>query len=230
MEIRSRTVSEAWPKILRRIVDFGGVKYLPHHDQYVLELDEPIVVSMSHPTIDMIPRESGWNIQTLDLYAQQFLIPTNDGFTYTYGERIFNQVEHAITKLSHDPTSRQSIAVAWIKDRDPYMNYPPCMIVMDFKIYDDKLTTTVYFRSNDMYMAWPQNVYGIIAVMKYVAMQLGIAVGRLTTISNAPHIYISLLRDAMIASGIMGRELDNRYNTIVNESYDGFKMPEGAVP
>ena len=203
MEIIGRTIGDVWTPALRRIISMGDIKYIPHHNQYVVELDEPLMLSVSHPLEDIIPEGSGWNKYQLELYADQYLEPFNDrGFVYTYGSRLqaFGQIHSVINKLRNDPASRQAVAITWRPVQDNMSEYPPCMMLMDFKIYGDKISTAVYFRSNDMFQAWPQNFYGIAAMAKYISTEvLGhIDIGRITTISSAPHIYVSLITDACI--------------------------------
>lgn len=202
MELRGFTLDEIWKQILRRIVHCGQVKYIKNHNQYVLELTEPLMVIINNPLEDIIPKGSGWNKKTLDLYAQQFLNSNGCGFAYTYGQRIghYGQIMEVIDCLKNDHNNRQAIITTWEPKIDNLNPYPPCMIVLDFKIYNRGLHTTAYFRSNDMYMAYPQNFYGIANLSKHISKHVlnTEEIGPITTISNAPHIYLKELSKALV--------------------------------
>lgn len=232
MEIRARTVTEAWPRILGRVIDFGDAKYIKGHSQWAIEMDEPIVTTLSNPLYDMIPPDFGWSESTLDRYAEQFMNPINEhGFAYTYGERIHmnNQVDNAVWMLRYDHNSRQAVINTWNVSIDQCAKYPPCMMSLDYKIYNNKLNTVVYFRSNDMYMAWPADLYGIIRLSEHIANRLDVGIGKVTVISNAPHVYFSLVQNAMQVAGIDRKEIEERYQIICNDIY-GRQEIEGAIP
>jgi thymidylate synthase len=48
---------------------------------------------------------------------------------------------------------------------------------------------TAFFRSHDLAQAWPSNIYGLAKLLEYVANEVGIEVGSITTISASAHIY-----------------------------------------
>jgi thymidylate synthase len=133
----------------------------------------------------------------------------DDEAEYTYYERLFDygqcciypdhpicgggwvdQIGEIINKLKQSPTSRRAVAVTWQPWVDITSHDPPCMNFLKFSIKDNKACLTVVFRSHDILKAWPQNVYGISYLLKYVADQLGIEVGYLEVISCDPHVYI----------------------------------------
>jgi len=63
------------------------------------------------------------------------------------------------------------------------------MILVDFKIRDDKLNTTGLWRSHDIYGAWLPNAVGLTNLAIYAAEKLGVKVGTLTIHSISAHIY-----------------------------------------
>lgn len=69
----------------------------------------------------------------------------------------------------------------------------PCLRGIDTKVVKDegvyKLCFHVYFRSWDLYAAWPQNLGGITMLMEYMAGELGIEVGTLSFSSMKLHCY-----------------------------------------
>jgi thymidylate synthase len=51
------------------------------------------------------------------------------------------------------------------------------------------LDTSVMIRSNDMYGAWPANVYALGELLTYVSEKTGLKAGTITTLSVNAHIY-----------------------------------------
>jgi thymidylate synthase len=69
----------------------------------------------------------------------------------------------------------------------------PCLRGIDVKIIKDenvyKLCFDVYFRSWDLYAAWPCNIGGITLLMEYMACELNIDIGVLSFSSSKLHCY-----------------------------------------
>jgi len=65
----------------------------------------------------------------------------------------------------------------------------PCLRGIDTHIKDGKLHACVYFRSWDLYGAWPENMGGITLLMEYMANELEIETGPLSFSSLKLHCY-----------------------------------------
>lgn len=200
MEIREQTIASAWPLILTKILKEGMPRIVRHNNAKIIELIEPIVVVIEHPSEHMIPEKSGWTTKILDIYASQVFQPEKLGFAYSYGERLnrMDQINAAIRKLNEDEVTKQAVAITWIPEVDNCSVNPPCLQIVDFKIYNGKLTTVAYFRSNDMYAAWPQNAYLLVRLAQHVSRKtIGHSnIGPLTIISAGAHIYQNQIEDA----------------------------------
>lgn len=72
----------------------------------------------------------------------------------------------------------------------------PCLFLIQCQVYQNKLTMTAYFRSNDMYNAWPLNAFALRKLQEEIAEKLECKVGALVTISNMAHIYEHNYSDA----------------------------------
>jgi thymidylate synthase len=79
--------------------------------------------------------------------------------------------------------------VTWDPSIDTKNDEVPCMIMVDFKMRDDKLNTTGLWRSHDIYGAWLPNAVGLTNLALYAAEKLGVEVGTLTIHSISAHIY-----------------------------------------
>tara|TARA_R110000764_G_scaffold60094_1_gene129256 strand:+ start:6613 stop:7662 length:1050 start_codon:yes stop_codon:yes gene_type:complete len=129
----------------------------------------------------------------------------DDGISFNapYGFRLRNgvqtewkdkhdQLEQIIDMLSKDPNSRQAVAQIWDdKDLMRQTKDKACNMSIVFRIRKNKLTMTVYNRSNDMiWGAYGANVVQFSMIQEYVAARLGLEMGSYTQVSNSYHVYI----------------------------------------
>lgn len=69
------------------------------------------------------------------------------------------------------------------------------MIMIDFKIRENRLYTTSVWRSHDIYNSWIPNFFGIKGLSKYFTESLGIKIGPITVHSVSAHIYKTNFKD-----------------------------------
>lgn len=199
MEFRGQTVSDVWIPALRYILDEGIKRHTMHNNADFIEVTEPIIAMIKNPQKGRIPNGFDWAERTLKIYADMVLDKDDHGFVYTYGSRLGrgDQLDHVIRKLEEDPSTKQAVAITWISEKDNENNTPPCLQIVDFKIYHNKLQLVAYFRSNDYYAAFPANAYLLTELMHYISIRaLGHSnLGPLTIISNAAHVYSYAIND-----------------------------------
>lgn len=151
-----------------------------------------------------------------------------------------NQVQVAIVrKLKSFPYDKGAMAFLGNTFTDIFPQRPskkiPCLFLIQAQIYQSKLTLTAYFRSNDMYNAWPLNAFAIRKLQKDIADELGVKMGALVTISNMAHVYEHNFSDMeKILSNYGGYcEWDPRGNLIVETEEDMIKVklisPDGNL-
>ena len=116
--------------------------------------------------------------------------------------------------------------------------------------FDGKLTLTATFRSHNAMEAWPENVYGLIAIQRFVAEKAGMEPGPLTVFSHSISIDVSSLEKARKiatskesdevydpATGKHGPRMDPNgaftttfdratWEIVVEHSYNGMKIGE----
>ncbi len=131
-----------------------------------------------------------------DKYATQLLNPDKLDFEYTYGERLrawgsegVDQIDYVIRKLKNSIYSRRAVATTWDPRVDTQSDEVPCLNHFVFMEREGVLDLSVMIRSNDMYGAWPANVYALSELLKFVADEIGITTGTITTLSINAHIY-----------------------------------------
>jgi thymidylate synthase len=125
--------------------------------------------------------------------------------TYSYGSRIVQQIEAIIDKFSAGfGTNQCCIEIA--QPSDIFLSDPPCLRLMDFRVYpkealleDEKqsLHMTTYWRSWDLFNGMPSNLAGLRLLQEDLASGLGVEAGEMVVISKALHIYESSWNSAL---------------------------------
>lgn len=186
--ITAQTPASAW-KMAVDLVSVSGIKHIDERRCYTKEILN-LVVKIIEPLNRTIPPAFGWKKEQLDEYARQYLNPRNDqGFVYTYGERIGVQLSDVMLMLRVHPDTRRATIVLR-KPEDLLEESAPCLTVLDFKIRDGKLYTTALFRSHDILQAAYANYYGIGRIIEWLCKKIGCEPGPLTVHSISAHIII----------------------------------------
>ena len=192
--IRANTISDAWDRGINMIWNQGHEVTDERGSKIKEYLNLMIVVK--DPYTNRIPADISWNEERLEEYAKQLTTGENvQDFEYTYGQRLRNwneqvdQIAYVIDKLKHNPTTRRATAVTWVPTVDTVVDEVPCMIIDDFKIRGDMVNLTTLFRRHDFAGAYPANLYGLSRLLEYVAGEVGVKPGMITSISASAHIY-----------------------------------------
>lgn len=120
--------------------------------------------------------------------------------SYTYGDRLFHhynidQISEVINKLINTSYSRRAVAVLWDPEQDASSENPPCLNLLQATIRGEKLHFTAYFRSHDVYRAWPENAFGLRRIQQFIANRIWgekgakSRLGDLVIFSQSAHIY-----------------------------------------
>ena len=192
--IRANSISDAWYRGLNLIWNHGN-EVTDERGSRIREYLNLMII-IQNPYIERIPKDISWNEERLEEYAKQLITGENvQDFEYTYGQRLRNwnekidQIAYVIDKLKQNPTTRRATAVTWVPTIDTVVDEVPCMIIDDFKIRGGKVNLTTLFRSHDFAGAYPANLYGLSRLLEYVAGEVGVSPGMITTISVSAHIY-----------------------------------------
>lgn len=117
-----------------------------------------------------------------------------EGVSYTYGERLRahplagDQLARVVERLKSSPDTRRALAVTW-HHLDAEARDPPCLVLVQGDVTGGFYNQTAYFRSNDVYGAWPLNAYAQVKLAELVAEELGLNVGAVTIVSCSAHVY-----------------------------------------
>lgn len=135
-----------------------------------------------------------------------------DDQPYTYCSRIY--LDEIKRELSEDQFTKRAYSPIFYQD-DYKLTSNPCAIGIHFLLVDNKLHSTIFFRSNDMFRAWPLNMLGFRYQQQLVATELGYEIGPTTIVSSSAHIYSENWQNA--------NDLIDKIKFIKNKFFD----PEG---
>ncbi len=193
--VRAKSPVDGWVRIVRKIMQSGmtrtdergsDTRWL---DNAVIHIEDPFKdrVSELYPFSEAVLR---------DKYATQLLNPDRMDFDYTYGERLnawgteeLDQISYVIAKLKDSPYTRRAVATTWDPRKDTIVDEVPCLNHFVFMTREDVIDLSVMIRSNDMYGAWPANVYALGELLSHVCDHVGRERGTVTTMSVNAHIY-----------------------------------------
>jgi thymidylate synthase len=105
------------------------------------------------------------------------------------GIRHIDQLQELINGLRKDPHSRRHIITAWNPGELSLMALPPCHMMAQFYVSNNKLSCQMYQRSADMFLGVPFNIASYAVFTHLLAQVCGFEVGELTIVLGDAHIY-----------------------------------------
>ena len=131
-------------------------------------------------------------VTSLDDEHQIYL--DDDGFIYTYSERLqnyndINQLDVIINRLNKNINSNRAIAVTYNPMVDMNRQDIPCLQLIQALVMNDKLILSVYFRSNDLYGAFPSNMMFLTYLGMKIANELGVQFDYIDYHCSSLHVY-----------------------------------------
>ena len=200
--IMARDIPDAWFQCISSVLDVG-FKYEIQHGSYVgqtrLEFDW-ITVQIAHPysepydtMLPEIPSHIGIPNPVEYGYVEQYLpyLMTEEkkpGEDYTYGSRLWPQVQNILDILKKTPHTNQAILQVG-RPEDIKLTDPPCLRHIDMRVKENVLVFYPYFRSWDLWAGFPANLAGIAVLQKYMADNIGVSAGPMICSSKGLHIY-----------------------------------------
>jgi len=151
------------------IVKNGGVS-----DKYIETYADPKMITW------MVDENFGGNKPVLD-------------WGYCYGMRLtdfrgVNQVQKIIDKLKSNPESKS----ATINFMDPSIDFDghmPCIVALDFKIRNDRLDITGFFRSQDIGKKFYADILALAKIQTTLATALKCPRGSVKIFISSAHVY-----------------------------------------
>lgn len=104
------------------------------------------------------------------------------------GEGI-DQIAQVIETLKTKPNDRRMIVSAWNVGKIPEMHLPPCHMMFQFYVANNKLSCMLYQRSCDMFLGVPFNIASYALLTMMVAQVCGLKPGEFVHTLGDTHIY-----------------------------------------
>lgn len=105
-----------------------------------------------------------------------------------YNDNSVDQISELIRSLTTNPDSRRHLISAWnVADIDN-MNLPPCHVIFQFYVHNEKLSCQLYQRSADIFLGVPFNIASYSLLLMMIAQVTGLV----------PYMFVHTLGDAHI--------------------------------
>src|SRR5438477_6323451 len=148
--------------------------------------------------------------------------PTADG-------RHIDQISDVLDRIRRTPDSRRLIVSAWNVAEIERMALPPCHLLYQFYVADEKLSCQMYQRSADVFLGVPFNIASYALLTLMVAQVTGLAPGEFIHTFGDAHLYNNHLEQAQLQLSRAPRPLPtlsiNRdVKSIFDFRYEDFRL------
>lgn len=116
-----------------------------------------------------------WGGETYNLYGKQY--------------PLIDQLKNLIEGIKTNPTSRRHIVNLWNVGDIDEMALPPCHMMHQFYVRDNKLSCMLYQRSGDIFLGIPFNIASYALLTHLIANECGLEVGEFVHTIGDAHIY-----------------------------------------
>lgn len=107
-----------------------------------------------------------------------------------------DQITNVIEEIKNNPSSRRLIVSAWNVADIKNMNLPPCHILFQFYVVNDRLSLQLYQRSADTFLGMPFNIASYSLLLLMVAQVTGLKAGDFVYTTGDTHLYMDHINQA----------------------------------
>lgn len=101
----------------------------------------------------------------------------------------FDQLKNIVDTLKKNPYDRRMVCSGWNPNQLHLMALPPCHVLWNVVVYDNKLNLTWFQRSNDILIGNPSNIASYATLLLLLAKTAKLEPGELVGIFSDAHIY-----------------------------------------
>ncbi|MEE1142045.1 MAG: thymidylate synthase [Bacteroidales bacterium] len=121
--------------------------------------------------------------------------------------KITDQISQLIHQIKNTPDSRRMLVSAWNVGEVEQMALPPCHIVFQFYVANNKLSCQLYQRSADVFLGVPFNIASYALLTEMIAQVCGLEAGEFIHTLGDAHLYLNHLDQARLQLSRMPYEL-----------------------
>lgn len=125
--------------------------------------------------------------------GKERIVGHDDDLGVTFVEREIDQIQQVIDTLRRDPYSRRLIVSAWNVGEVDSMALPPCHVLFQFYVANNRLSCQLYQRSADVFLGVPYNIASYALLTHIIAQLAGLEVGEFIWTGGDTHIYLNHL-------------------------------------
>lgn len=145
-----------------------------------------------------------------------------------------DQIAECVRLIKEQPDSRRIIVSAWNVADLPQMNLPPCHLLFQFYVAEERLSLQLYQRSADTFLGVPFNIASYALLLQMMAQVTGLEAGEFVHTTGDTHLYLDHLEQARLQLTRQPRPLPHmRLNPDVKDifsfRYEDFTL-EGYDP
>lgn len=118
-------------------------------------------------------------------------------WTTTEGNTI-DQISDLIKQIKENPFSRRLIVSAWNVGELSQMALPPCHLLFQFNVVNNRLSCQLYQRSADAFLGVPFNIASYSLLTYLIAQQCNLEVGDFIWTGGDCHIYLNHLEQVAL--------------------------------
>jgi len=146
-----------------------------------------------------------------------------------YNGETIDQITNLIEQIKTNPDSRRLIVSAWNVAQIDNMALPPCHLLFQFYVANNKLSCQLYQRSGDTFLGIPFNIASYALLTMMVAQVCELEVGEFIHTIGDAHLYLNHIEQAKLQISRTIRVLptmniNNVVKNLFSFSYDDFKL------
>lgn len=143
--------------------------------------------------------------------------------------KITDQISQLIHQIKNTPDSRRMLVSAWNVGEVEQMALPPCHIVFQFYVANNKLSCQLYQRSADVFLGVPFNIASYALLTEMLAQVCGLEAGEFIHTLGDAHLYLNHIDQAKLQLSRTPYELPKlRLNPEVKDIFD-FKYEDITI-
>ena len=112
--------------------------------------------------------------------------------------KITDQISQVVNQIKNSPDSRRMLVSAWNVGEVEQMALPPCHIVFQFYVANNKLSCQLYQRSADVFLGVPFNIASYALLTEMLAQVCGLEAGEFIHTLGDAHLYSNHLDQARL--------------------------------